>query len=119
MMIRNVVAATVALLLAGCAVEDGVRPPAPAEPVRPAAPVTPDGPAGTASYQCDNGIVVTVAWGQDVADVSYGGIQWTLPLASSASGTRYADDEREIWEHQGTLKVTSDEGPPTSCSKLE
>lgn len=114
-MIRKVLAASVPLLLAGCAVEE---PPAPPAPTPRAAPVTPSGPAGTISYRCDNGTVVTVAWGQDMADVSYGGIQWVLPLVRSASGARYADETREIWEHQGVLSVTPDNGPETTCKPL-
>ncbi len=114
-MIRKVLAASALLLLAGCAVQEPAPPPAPTPR---AAPVTPSGPAGTVSYRCDNGAVVTVAWGQDMADVSYDGIQWVLPLARSASGARYADDSREIWEHQGVLRVTPDDGPETSCAPI-
>ncbi|MBE0530625.1 MAG: MliC family protein [Rhodospirillales bacterium] len=87
----------IGLLLAACAAE------------RPAQPVA------VFDLRCDNGSSLHVAWWPEKAEVTYGAQHWTLPIAMSGSGARYADGVREVWEHQGIVSVTDGVAPPTSC----
>jgi len=87
----------VVLLLAACA--SG----------RPAQPVS------VSDLRCDNGSSLHVAWWPEKAELTYGTQHWTLPVAVSGSGARYADATREVWEHQGVVRVTDGAAPPTSC----
>lgn len=72
-------------------------------------------PVALSDLRCDNGQAVHIEWWPERAVVSYGGEQWTLPLAVSGSGARHSDGVREIWEHQGVVRVADGAAPPTSC----
>jgi len=58
---------------------------------------------------------VSVTWREDSAEAFVGGEVWKLPLARSGSGARYSDGTREIWEHQGVLRVTNGDEPAMEC----
>ncbi len=87
----------IGLLLAACTAD------------RPAQPVA------VSNLRCDNGQMVRIAWWPEKAEVTFREDRWTLPLAMSGSGARYADGLREVWEHQGIVRVTDGTAPPTSC----
>ena len=89
--------AAIGLLLAACAAE------------RPAQPVA------VSDLRCDNGAALHIEWWSGKAEVTYGTQRWTVPLAVSGSGARYSDGVREVWEHQGVVRVTDGAAPPTSC----
>jgi len=75
----------------------------------------PANPVAVSDFRCDNGASLRVAWWPDKAEVIYGTQRWTLPIAMSGSGARYADGVREVWDHQGVVRVTDGAAPPTSC----
>jgi membrane-bound inhibitor of C-type lysozyme len=89
------------LALAGCAAH---APPAPAAPVF--------------HWRCDGGASFTVRYVQGAdplagqAIVEAGGQTYTLPLAPSGSGARYATDTVEYWEHQGEAMLNGAAGGP-------
>lgn len=77
----------------------------------------PPEPVALSDHRCDNGLALHIAWWPDRAEVAYGTQSWTLPIARSGSGARYADGIHEVWEHQGVVRVTDGTAPPTSCTK--
>lgn len=87
----------IGLLLTACAAE------------RPAQPVS------VSDLHCDNGQAVRIEWWSERVVVTHVGERWTLPLAVSGSGARYSDGVREVWEHQGVVRMTDGAAPPTSC----
>ncbi len=89
--------AATGLLLAACAAE------------------SPTQPVAVSDLRCDNGAPLRIEWWPEKAEVAFGTQRWTLPLAVSGSGARYADGVREVWEHQGVVRVTDGAAPPTSC----
>ncbi len=66
-------------------------------------------------YDCGSGSGVRVKWWKGKAEVFFGKEEWTLPLALSGSGARYSDGTREIWEHQGKLRVDDGVSAPLVC----
>ena len=89
--------AAIWLLLAACTAE------------RPAQPVA------VSDLRCDNGASLRIEWWSGKAEVAFGTQRWFLPIAVSGSGARYSDGVREVWEHQGVVRVTDGDAPPTSC----
>lgn len=89
------------LLLAGCA--------APPGPEQPASDRTTE-----AHYLCPNSTVIRARYHIDekYADLLVGDAAdpIPLPLAMSGSGARYSDGAYELWEHQGTARVTLPNG---------
>ncbi|MBE0530628.1 MAG: MliC family protein [Rhodospirillales bacterium] len=75
----------------------------------------PVNPVAVSEHRCDNGAVLRVVWGPEKADITYGEQRWTLPIAVSGSGARYTDGVREVWEHQGVVRVTDGASAPASC----
>lgn len=68
------------------------------------------------AFVCDGGLPGRVVWRGDTAEVSFGGETWVLPQAISGSGARYFDGKRELWEHQGALRLTIEAAAPLQCS---
>ena len=69
-------------------------------------------------FDCGHNNRLTIGWKKDVVQVSYDGNTWFLPRALSASGARYSDGKREIWDHQGKLRWKDAGVNPRICSKL-
>jgi len=76
-------------------------------------------PVAAFDYACDNGTVLHVKWWKEKATVSFNGKDWILPRALSGSGARFSDGVREVWEHQGEVRVTGPEGEPVLCRKAD
>ncbi len=78
-----------------------------------AAACTPQPPAGSGNwiashpYVCNDGTRLTINWGADELEAVFASDRWRLRRAVSASGARYAGNGREVWEHQGEVRVTS------------
>jgi membrane-bound inhibitor of C-type lysozyme len=68
-------------------------------------------------YECDDA-ALTVRWAKDFADVHVNGNTYRLARAISASGARYADEAREIWEHQGALSWTDEGAARVVCKRV-
>jgi membrane-bound inhibitor of C-type lysozyme len=82
----------------------------------------PTGASRSADYLCPNGTHVKVVYHLDArtAVVSVGRAtgRFVLDEVMSGSGARYSDGTREIWEHQGTLRVTMPGGVTLeNCAK--
>jgi len=58
-------------------------------------------------YVCDDGTRLTINWGREEAEAVFGNRRWRLRRAVSGSGARYADTDKEVWEHQGAVRVTA------------
>ncbi|MCW8861732.1 MAG: MliC family protein [Rhodospirillales bacterium] len=84
---------------------------------------TPEGeavpPLAVVEYTCPSGVPMRVSWWKETAELTYGDGRWMLPRALSGSGARYADGAREVWEHQGSVRVTIDGSPPEECRPVE
>jgi len=74
--------------------------------------------ASAFDYVCENGATLQIVWLKEKAKVSFNGEDWILPQALSGSGARYADEEREVWEHQGKLRITVGKSSPLLCSPV-
>jgi membrane-bound inhibitor of C-type lysozyme len=85
------------LMIAGCAAGEGEKP------------------VAVSDHRCENGVALRVIWWPDRAEVAYGSERWVLPRAISASGARYTDETHEIWDHQGTIRVTTGGRAPVAC----
>lgn len=84
-----------ALTAAACSREE-----APVEPVEdvPVAEQPPAPPAPEVSYACESGRALSVRYVDSAsAEITYQGQTYTLNIARSASGARYAGDELEWW----------------------
>lgn len=57
-------------------------------------------------WNCGTAGPVTILWTDDWVEVTHMGTVNRLPRAISGSGARYADDDEEIWEHQGRIVWT-------------
>lgn len=73
-------------------------------------------PRSVKDITCDGDHTGRVAWWTEKVDVSFMGQQWTLPRVMAASGARYSDGKRELWEHQGTLRLTIGPSAPVHCT---
>lgn len=100
--IVSVLAPALALFVAACA----GTPTAPSDP-----------PTAVVDYTCSNHVALNVKWWPKDIQATYGDQVWVLPLARSGSGARYADKDHEVWEHQGTVRVTDGPYPPVECTK--
>lgn len=89
--------AAIGLLLASCTAERPVQP------------------VAVSDLRCDNGAALHIEWWSEKAEVALGTQRWSLPIAVSGSGARYSDGVREVWEHQGVVRITDGTTPPTSC----
>lgn len=69
----------------------------------------------TATYVCEDQSQIVIKWSDDVASVSFDKKEWLLKHAISASGARYTDGQREIWEHQNALRWTTANGTVHTC----
>ncbi len=69
----------------------------------------------TTTYICEDQSQIVIKWSEDIAYVSFGEKEWLLKRAISASGARYTDGQREIWEHQKTLRWTTVDGTVHIC----
>jgi len=103
---RPVPAPVLALVLGAAAAAGCAGPGSPAPP-----------PIAVSDYVCDDGAALHVRWWADRLEADHGGRRWALPRAVSGSGARYADGAREVWEHQGVVRVTDGGAPPVSCAK--
>ena len=69
----------------------------------------------TTTYLCEDQSQIVIKWSEDVASVSFNKKEWLLKSAISASGARYTDGQREIWEHHTTLRWTTADGTVHTC----
>jgi membrane-bound inhibitor of C-type lysozyme len=69
----------------------------------------------TTTYVCEDQSQIIIKWSADVASVSFDEKEWLLKHAISASGARYTDGQREIWEHHNTLRWTTANGTVHTC----
>ena len=71
------------------------------------------------AYVCNDAAVLTLAWPKDPKS---GFVRWredrrvrTLARVLSASGARYGDGLAEVWEHQGQIRITGENGVARTC----
>jgi len=57
-------------------------------------------------WNCGTTGPVTILWTDDWVEVTHMGTVNRLPRAISGSGARYADEDGEVWEHQGRVVWT-------------
>ncbi|MEQ8227004.1 MAG: gamma-glutamyltransferase [Rhodospirillales bacterium] len=71
------------------------------------------------AYICTNGAALTLAWpkpGQgDFVLWREDGREHILARVASASGARYGDGLAEVWEHQGAVRITGENGVARTC----
>src|SRR5690606_12238127 len=68
------------------------------------------------TFSCPNGGMFTISYSgpeNEVATLSFSGVQHVLERAISASGARYASEDGQVvfWEHQGQAFVEIDGTP--------
>jgi len=80
----------------------------------PTAPIA-AAPIAVSHYDCGDKGEVSVTWWEGRIEAIVGNEVWKLPQARSGSGARYSDGAREIWEHQGVLRVTDGDAPAMEC----
>lgn len=54
-------------------------------------------------WVCGGGRLLHVGYTGGLAEVTVDGATWLIPRAPAASGARYADSSRELWQYQGRL----------------
>ncbi|MAY68006.1 MAG: gamma-glutamyltransferase [Rhodospirillaceae bacterium] len=70
------------------------------------------------TYACADGSRPALAWADDFVQITETGQPArVLARVVSGSGARYADGAAEVWEHQGTVRVTIPGTAPRPCRK--
>jgi membrane-bound inhibitor of C-type lysozyme len=66
-------------------------------------------------YICEDQTVIHIDWSHDTAIVSIDKTIHILQSVRAASGARYSNEHHEIWEHQGILRWTDQDGKSRLC----
>lgn len=116
---RPPLTALAALLLAACAPEPPAPAPGPSQP--PAGPVAPLAApsADTVHWQCGElGVAAHDLGHADLIELSFSGRSLVLPIAVSASGARFADDQGREFRTRGDSAILALPGEPArECSR--